>query len=359
MSLNVAEMVVELGIKGADKTVGAIQGTIKGMSDLGSVSLETKAAIVAAFYAMEQLFAKSGSVATEITNFTALTGISAKTLQQYQYAARQMGISNEEVTSSFVNLQKKMAAMQRGEGAPSGLGLLATVLGVGNAEVYNWMKNPQLLVDKLEQFAKLTKKYGISEAQRNAVIESFGFSDIFTSGIARQGFTEQIRRGAPLYSDAEIASINRSNIAWTNLATKIEMAFGHFNALHGGQIIGDITKITNGILKLAASLDTLAAKMGVFKYLGYAASGWGMAFSDLSNYIDKKNHERDIEQKVYQALNDPHRVHLGPAMGGRQQEIINLYQEFNGPTDPKKAGDAAHKGVSNALLQHSALAKTS
>ena len=52
MGLTVAEMFVNLGIKGSEKTVDAVNSVDKGISNIRSTSLEAKAAIVAMFYAI-------------------------------------------------------------------------------------------------------------------------------------------------------------------------------------------------------------------------------------------------------------------------------------------------------------------
>src|ERR1700744_4238817 len=103
--MDIGSLFLNLGIKGSEKTVGALTDVKKGLGELGSMSLEAKAGIVAAMYALEQLFATSGKAGTDLTNFNAITGESVKTLQQYQYAARQVGVSNQEVEGSFKTLQ--------------------------------------------------------------------------------------------------------------------------------------------------------------------------------------------------------------------------------------------------------------
>ena len=94
------EFFINLGIKGADKTLGELTNTQKGMEGLGASSLEAKAAVVALFYAMKQLVGLSANTGFSLHSFEAFTGIDHKVLERYQYAARKVGDTNESVTSS-------------------------------------------------------------------------------------------------------------------------------------------------------------------------------------------------------------------------------------------------------------------
>lgn len=283
MGLSIGELFVNLGIKGSDKTIGALKNTQKGMKDLGSMSLEAKAGIVAAMYALERLFSSSGQAGTGLTNFNSLLGVSAKTIQQYQYAARQMGVSNQEVEGSFKSLQGVMSKTLLGEGAPKGMARLSQLTGaIGPKDIEQFMKSPELLIQRLQQYASTEKSAGL----RNEVLKSFNLSDNMISAMVRGAFRPDVLKKAPIYNDRELGALDKANIAWSNLGVKIEMAIGRFNARHGGQLVSDISKIVVQVEKLAEAFVKLSEKLKFFQQLGNVFEGWSMLLGKVTEEVD-------------------------------------------------------------------------
>lgn len=371
--MNIAELFVNLGIKGTDKTVGALTNVKKGLQETASMSLEAKAGIIAALYALERLFATSGAAGTGLTNFNATLGVSTKTLQQYQYAARQMGVSNQEVEGSFKSLQSTITKTLMGEGAPKGLARLAQLTGeLGQGDLLKFQQNPELLLQRLQQYAQKEKNAGL----RNEVLKSFGVGDNMAAALTRGAFTQQSLAKAPTYSDKEIGSLDRANIAWSNLGNKIEMAVGHFNAEHGGQLVKDISKLTDQVLKLVDAFAKLAEKLKVFQVIGKAFEGWSLIFQGLNSSVDNVTkdkggvaaglyHENDrLVKGLFEAMKgglDTVLPEITPtipktAAPGSTQNI-NVNQNLNFQHDGKdshKTSDSVKKAVRDSYRQMSA-----
>jgi hypothetical protein len=284
MSVTAGEFFVNLGIKGAEKTVGAISSVRKGLNETASTSIETKAAIVGVMYAFERMFAASGAMGTGLTNFNSLLGVSTKTIQQYQYAARQMGVANEDTANTFRALQGLMSKTLMGEGAPKGLARVAALTGgISPQDILNFQKSPDLLIQKLQQYAQREKNLGL----RNEVLKSFNLSDAMIAAMSRNAFSPSQLAKAPMYSENEIHALDRANIAWSNLGTKIEMAIGKFNAKHGGQLVKDISHITDEVLRLVEAFTRLAEKLKVFDWIGKIFQGWSLIFEGATTAVDK------------------------------------------------------------------------
>lgn len=282
--MNIAELFVNLGIKGSEKTVGALTNVKKGLSETASMSLEAKAGIVAAMYALERLFATSGAAGTGLTNFNTLLGVSAKTLQQYQYAARQMGVSNQEVEGTFKSLQGAMTKVLLGENAPKGMARLAQMTGgLTPADIDRFAKSPELLMQRLQEYAKKETNAGL----RNEVLKSFGVNDNMISAMVRGAFRPDVLRKAPIYSDKEIGALDKANIAWSNLGQKIEMAVGKFNAKHGGQLVKDISMITDSVIKLAEALEKVSEKFKLFEVVAHGLEGIANTLKLVTEIVDK------------------------------------------------------------------------
>lgn len=279
--MNVGELFVNLGIKGSDKTVGAINTTKKGMGELASTSIEAKAAILGAMYALERMFAASGAAGTNLTNFNALTGLSTKQLQQWQYAARQAGVANEDFTGSLKSVQTSMTNMLLGKGAPGGLQVVAQM---NKGFDVTRARDTFYVMEQLQKFAqKAPADVG------NAMLKTFGLSEGVISAMRRGSFNKDAFKNAPTYSDKEIGSLDKANIAWSNLGQKIEMAVGHFNAKHGGELVKDFSNITTQVLKLVEALTTLSEKFKVLASVGHALEGIANVLKLFNEVADKSS----------------------------------------------------------------------
>lgn len=337
--MNIAELFINLGVKGTDKTLGGIQSVQKGLKDTASTSLEAKAALVGAMYALERLFSASGKVGTDLTNFNATVGTSAKTLQQYQYAARQVGVSNEEVTGTFRSLQKSMTDTLLNGQAPKGMARLAQVLGdVKKEDIEEWSRKPELLFQKLQEYANKERSLPL----RNEVLRSFGLGDNMIAGMARNGFRPDVMQRAPTYSDKEVASLDRANVAWSNLGNKIEMAFGHLNAAHGGQLVNDISKITDKVILLSEAFLKLAEKAELFKWLGKTFEGWQLIFEGLTKAVDFLNATKvpgsDEKDKRSEKEKAEDETYVPPHLEGSNANVIKAWHNDEKRRLASKAG---------------------
>ncbi len=299
--MNIAELFINLGIKGTDKTVSGIASVQKGLKETASTSLEAKAAIVGAMYALERLFATSGQAGTELTNFTSLLGVSAKSLQQYQYAARQAGVSNQAVEGTFKALANTATNTLLGKGAPEGLARISQVTKMQVGQMLGLLNQASKgdvipLFKVLDQYARLETNSGF----RNKNLKDMGVSEDIIAASVRNKFTPNILNAAPTYSDKEISALDRANIAWSNLGTNIEMAVGHFNAMHGGQLVNDISTLVPKVLELAGAFVKVAEQLKIFQLVSESLKGWSIIFDGISKAVESiaKN------EKLFSALSE-------------------------------------------------------
>lgn len=311
--MNIAELFVTLGIKGSEKTVGALTDVKKGLKDTASMSLEAKAALVGAMYALERLFATSGQRGTDLTNLNSVLGVSTKTLQQYEYAARQVGVSNQEVDGTFKSLQATMTKTLMNGDAPKGMARVAQLTGELNTrDIARFSEHPEELIKRLQDYAGKEKNVGL----KNEVLKSFGISDNMIAALNRKAFTPQQLAKAPTYSDKEVGALDKANIGWSNLGNKIEMAIGHFNAKHGGQFVADLTKITDKVISLSEAFVKLAEKTKFFEIVGKSIQGWTLLIGLLTDSIDN----------------------AGKAAGGKEERTVgNIGKAAEGSTPGQKA----------------------
>jgi hypothetical protein len=349
---NIGELFVNLSIKGTEKTVGALGSVKKGLSEVSSMSLEAKAGILAALYGLERLTAASGAVGTNLTNFTALTGMSAKALQQWQYAARQAGVSGQEMESSLKGVQNSMTNMLLGKGMPEGLGLVAGKVRFDTSRA----RDTQYVLGQLQKFAQT-----VPPELANTVLKGFGLSEGVIAGMRRNAFRPDVFARAPTYSDKEIHNLDRANIAWANLGNKIEMAIGHLNAAHGGQLVRDLSKLTDQVLKFTESLIGLAERLKVFEGFGKIFEGWTLIFNSLNSITSGKADIKggaeaignDIKSRIQELFTiQPLGNRYVPLQTAPQNIHINQNLNFQHEgKDAKKTGDSVHKAIKGAFRQ--------
>lgn len=278
--LKAGELFVDLGIEGGAKTVGTLVSAKKGMGELASMSLEAKAGILAAMYGLERLVTTTAQFGNSLTNFKVLTGQNTSMVQQYMYAARQVGATNEDVTGSFKALQNSIAQVDINKGLPEGMKLISnTIKGFDFKKIHD-------LDYMMQQFQKFAQS-GVPEGVKRWALGTVGMSEGMQAAMMQGAFNPGMMAKAPVYSEQQLKSLQQAGVAWGNLGNKIEMAFGKLNAKHSGKIIGDIDKIADSTLRLADNLLVLSERMGVFSKLGHSLEGVANIFKLVNELVDK------------------------------------------------------------------------
>ena len=380
--MTIAELFVNLGVKGADSAGKALKGVKGGLGDVKSMSLEAKAAILGVVYGLQRMMSASAQQGTDLSNFASLTGLSTKVLQQYQYAGQQVGITNEEVAGSFKQVQNAMMQTLTGQGAPSGLARVAELTGGITREQ---AKDTELMMRKLQEYALKEQ----NQALGNQNLKSFGLSEGVIAGMRRNAFNEDIMKKAPSYTDAQIKSLDKVNAAWANLGGQIKKAFGDFTAKDGLKIVREISMITTEVIKMAKAFMQLADSLQLFKGISKIFEGWGMIFKGITEGVDtvkdaatgsdkKKTAAQDRLKEWGETFMD---IFKGMEIVGKEQtygkdyetgiknkvlpsvrsgdsskkdQNIHINQNLNfqhDGKDSKKTGDSVKKAVQGAALQ--------
>jgi len=261
--MNIAELFVNLGIKGTDKTVSAIVGVHGKLSDTKTMALETKAAILGAVLAFEKMIGVSAKLGSTLSNFKTLTGISSQVLEQHQYAARQIGATNEEVTGSFMSLQEAMLAIKRGEGAPAGFQIIAQTIG-------GIRSNLEDMPGLLQEFQKFAQDPSVNEATKRWALGTTGMTDNMIVALERGKFSLENFKKAPTFSDKKNHSLQGAEAAMLNLEDRFKRGMSNFTANHGEKIVDDLGLITGAVFKMINALTILAEKTKVFTALGWS-----------------------------------------------------------------------------------------
>lgn len=368
--MKIGELFVNLGIKGDAKSSNALGRVQGGLDEVKSAGLGAKAAIAAAVFGLERLMSSSTASGTNLLNFASITGLSAKRLQEWQWAALQAGVDAQELQSGVEGVQKTMTNMALGKGAPEGLGLVADMVGFDQERAQDTF----YVLEQLQKFAQAARA-----DVANTVLSGFGLSSNVIAAMRRNAFNPEIFRQAPVYSDQQISNLNKADAAWRGLGKKIQMAMGEFSADEGLVLIGHISKITDEVLKMTKAFMDLSKQLKVFELIGQAFEGWGIIFKGIadgtkvvSEGLEKdSNTFRDMaawmvgmDAGVYgklfggqagvKEIAKPNVSSSGGPLTTNNQSTVNQTLNFSSSqSDPQIIGDTIRKATRDAFRQMS------
>lgn len=385
--MKLAELFINLGVKGVDATQNALGGVKKSVSEVSSMSLEAKAAIVGIFYGLERLMTGAGELGTNLSNFNAITGQSTTALQQWQYAAIQGGASADEMASSLKAVQQTMSDVIFKRKQVEGMGPLMATPGFDP-------KKSQDPFHIAKQTEEMLKRYSVPVG--NSLARSLGFSDNIIGAMRKGVFNEANFSKAPTLNEKQIGSLNRMDIGLSNLGQKIKMAMANFSSKHGEDMVNNLTKLTDQIFRLVDALTALAEKLKVFKILSESMEGItaGVQLLRAMNAIftgdtkEQKKIQKELGGGSNKQLQEAYQrslknfneggapkglfEFLGEMMGSKKDEMVapktpstvppqssngngvEFNQTFNFQHDGKNAqqvGQSVQQGVMNAFRQ--------
>jgi len=284
--MNIAELFVNLGIRGSEKTIGSLTQVKSGLGDAKNMAVETKVAILGAMYAVERLFAASGQRGTDLMNFNALLGTGSEMLQRYQYAARQAGLSNQEMTATFGKLAEAGTRMRLGGPMPTGFPLVQKLTGMQPEEMLAGGANPEIILKRLREYAQKEKDIVL----RNATLRSFGLSDDMISALVRGKFNDNVLNSPDAMKNAftldQQKNLDNYRAGVEKLQSAWEKFIGDFNSEHGLKMLEDLTKVSTSVMALATSFEHLSRAIHLFDHMGTVFQGWSEIFTLIAMKLD-------------------------------------------------------------------------
>lgn len=258
--MKIAELFIGLGIKGDGKSRNALTQVNKGLAEVKSTGLGAKAAIAAAIFGLERLMSSSAKSGTNLLNFASITGLSAKNLQQWQYAASQAGISSESLQGSVESVQKAITDMRLTGQAPAGFGIFADKVGLDVKR----LDDTFYVLKKMQEFSQKVRP----DVAAN-ILGQLGLSSDVIAGMTRDVFNPEVFKQAPIFDDRTVGRLNKVYAAWGNLGHRIQMIIGQLSADHGLQIIQELGRTANQVAGLLNGLAKFAEQIQLFTAINF------------------------------------------------------------------------------------------
>lgn len=376
--MTVGELFIKIGVKGDGSAKKALKGTQDGLGAIKSMSLEAKAAIVAVVYGLQQMMSSSMKTGTTLSNFAAMTGISTKALQQWEFAGGRFNIAASEIQSSFEGLFAAMARMKI-EGADNSLGFIMQSLGRGSEEIDRFINDTQYAMETMREFNNLTT---VDKGTKFVMNEKMGMSGAMQAGFAQNAFDPKILARAPTLGEGGIKALAGVNAQWSEIMSKISNSIDNLVIAFGPDItkqIGQFVTVGLDLVKEIAKLIVELKPGETIKTLYSAAKDPKGAAKELGEFLidDIKNKSKlwkmEASDKVQEFSKKRELIQLRKAQGEYEakygtkkvspvkddgytmfeekvdSKTINLYIDKIVSPDPVEAGQEVAKHVTNTM----------
>jgi len=282
----VGELYVGLGVKGAEKSVGAITGVKDGLGKTKEMALETKAAIIGAIFAFERMFAGAMNTGAALGKFSTLTGQSSEQLERYQGAARNVNVSNESVTNSFMKLQSVMSdVLYTGQG-PQGLNIVMSEMNLGPESIEKFMRAPDQFIQQLQKWAQLHKK---DPALVRKILGGIGLDNDFITSLQNNAYTPAALAAAPVHDEKTVKALSESKALMSNMGAGFEISMDKISAKHLPELLKQLKPVVEQLTKMIEAFAQMSEKAKLLQVIGTIFEGWGHIFEGVMSAVKGLN----------------------------------------------------------------------
>lgn len=235
MGIEAGKFFINLGLTGAEKTLGGLAQVNDHFSGLKSISTEAKLAILAALAGLEQMVSVSGQFGTNTKLTAEALGVQTRELQKWNNAFQIMTGQAGQGTAVLKGVHDLMFNIQTGQGASP---FFPTLMSALNASGYKyskdellkqsnlWLKDPSKFMPELMAMAKLkttevAKLAGMLE--KSGLLSNPQFSALrnITPGVIHEAGQETI-------SNADIERLNKINQKWQDFGLIMKKVMDEF-----------------------------------------------------------------------------------------------------------------------------------
>jgi hypothetical protein len=294
--MKIAELFVDIIVKGGGKTAEALGSMQKGLMGLKDTSLETKAAVVGAVYALERWTAQSAQFGNSTKNLSALTGLSTTTIQQWGEYMRRSGGDAEDAASSLQAAQNILTQIKRGEGVPMGVSAISRDT---HTNLLEHLDDATYVAEKVRQYIRTTHD-SVGIANANAL--SLGITPGAIASFRRNG--EDITKiTSNISSEGQINRLSEVYQHWSNIWQAMAKLRDTLTASWGLPILREMDKAIISARTLVGWLEKIGS-LGSWEQRGHAlAEGiLGKPTDIISAAKGKEGPESDASKKFREFL---------------------------------------------------------
>lgn len=341
--MKIADLFVDLDIKGNVKVKDALMGVDTGLQHTAELSMAAKAGILGAVLGLEEISRAAVGSAVDLKNFAGATGLSTGELQKWMYLAKMNDVAGEELASTIKGLQNAQAAMSLGKGVPEG------ALWFGLDPKNNPVEMFDEIAKKLRAIGSDQKQIGIARSMASTLgISDNMFAMLRAGNLSLAGFRKELVLTAA--DQKKLLAVDREwNQFWFDIKSASEkmvaqdLAEPIVGAVH---IMDDAVQEFGDLVKKVKSLTSEGQKAaGVSKPVpgtAYgAAAGAGILGAGLmmgSNPIGWLGGLLLGASALADVYRGKHGKESLSAMVGKDYDQVGLWQMLNGgPMDKRRS----------------------
>ncbi len=226
--MNIAELFARIGVKADTAKVEEFSKSMKGA---GALALGTATAVAGIAASIVKIVESATNAAVSLKQFSAESGASTQTLQQWQAVAQQTNTSMDAITESVKALADNRQKIKLGQGNISAYQLLGI----------NPDQDPFQVLEQLK-----AKTEGLAPAMKKTVLQQMGVSSqlIQVLNLTNAQF-DRMKANAFIIPDSAIQSVAAAKASMDNLGSAVKW----FNALLAEKLAPWIEKVTRKIIE--------------------------------------------------------------------------------------------------------------
>lgn len=299
--MNAGELFIQLGIKGGEKTIGALTATKNSLGSVKDMSLEAKAGIFGVIYGLEQMASRALNTGAELTNMTTVFGLSGEALQKYQYAAQQVNVSNETVTASFKGLFAGLQQVSKG-GAPEALAMLSkfTNYNVNLAQALSDSgKIDESLQYTMQALYKFAQNPEIGKVWKKNVLDAFRVGELAPALMSeKRVFDLNKLDRAPHLNTGELKQLAEVKAQISNIYTDFNLTLDKFLAKNSKALISDVQILSKGFLDLGTAIAGAAEKFKLLQTVAHTFEGIANSIKLVSELADRLGGKESVKGDI-------------------------------------------------------------
>lgn len=349
--MKIAELFLQLGVKGQNETKNVLSGIKQEISSLGEAATDMVAGITgmiagisASIYAFKQFSKQSNQAGQDLVKFENITGMSADRLQRWQYLGLKAAVSADQMKSAFLGVQSNISKLVLSQGTGGPLGALISTTGFDVKRA----RDLEYTMTKVREYAQKLKTL----PEINEIAAALGVSPEVLQAFKRsKGVDLEKVSLAHRYSEKETKTLSNMGTQWDMLGDQVEHAIGRLNAKFGPKLVKDLTQFADVMIKFVDLLATLAEKLQVMKGITGIFESTNKTLAVMADSLTKRGTllpskegvEDEIRSILEKVWGPPPTADVIP--GGNPQITNNVKIEVNGAHDPQVVGREVERHV--------------
>lgn len=268
--MNLAELFVTLGVKGAGKANSDLKKTQDSIMGISKKSLGAIAALAGVSLGLTAIYQRAVASGVGLSKFSNYMGKSSKELQKWQYIATNAGVAAAEVENTFRTLSQIAGDFELTGNLPAELNKIASV--VGGLDLSK-LDDADYMLRKIQQFLQ-------SGAESQNVLNTYA------SGLISPDMIQFLNKNkldpskvsdSSIMSDAGANALLRSKAEFDRFIKDIEIRFARLFTKISPKILPQLKQLAVEVVNLTEALVMFLSNNKVFDMFGSLIKALTMA----------------------------------------------------------------------------------